>query len=772
MDALSLPQAEAAVRQIRELLNRANRAYYADASPFMADSEYDEKLAQLAAIEAKFPELHDPNSPTQRVGGEPIKGFVTVEHTLPMLSIDNTYNAGEVIAWIERVQRGLGMGTAEAQPSEPAKPTKPARPAGKRRRADDEAPSLFGSAGDATEPAAAGASPIVFVVEPKIDGVAVSLRYVAGRLVQALTRGNGTSGDDITHNVRRIAAVPLVLDGAASLTDEDILEARGELFIPNSEFQRINEEREAAGDEPFMNPRNACAGTLKSLDPKIVAARNLGFRAHGKGLCSGALNQFDRYTQASAAMRRFGIPVQPLITCQGRDAAQQVLDAIERVRLEGASLPYMTDGAVVRIDSFSQQETLGNTNKSPRWIIAYKFPAERKPTKLLAVDFMVGKTGKITPRAIMEPVLIAGTIVQHATLHNFGQVHQKDLRLNDTVIIEKAGEIIPQVIEAVLAERPKNAQPIVPPDACPACNGPVEVEPIEALDDPSLETTRRCINPECPAQIREKLIWFTGRKQMDIDGLGEKTIDQIRAATADASLDFSVPLDHFADIYALHNHREALLTLDRMGEKKVDNLLEGIEASKSRGLSRVLAGMGIRHLGDATAKALCKQFKDLDALLAAEEWQFRPKTLSKKEARERGIAEDPKDRTETGLGKDTAPAVYHYLHSAPAQRTFTALRDAGLDLTSHEYRAPTDTPAAGDAPLAGKTIVITGTLERFTRDELQAKLEALGAKVTNSVSSKTDYLIVGENPGSKLAKAESLSVPILNEAAARKLIGE
>lgn len=758
VESLSRKQANAEVASLRDLLRRADKSYYIDARPFLSDPEYDEKLERLAAIEQRFPELHDDNSPTQRVGGEPIKGFKTVPHTVPMLSIDNTYNADEVRAWAKRVAKGLGAEVSDHN--------------GKKHPAPAPLFTDLSEAEQTIERADDPADRVAFIVEPKIDGVAVSLRYVVGQLTRAITRGNGTEGDDITNNTRRVPEVPLVLDGADELTDDDVLEVRGELFIPNDEFIRINEEREANGDEPFMNPRNACAGTLKSLDPKIVAARNLGFRAHGRGECTGVFADIDRYTAAMAQARQRGIPTQDLVVCSGADAVEQVLSAIDKVREIGTTLPYMTDGAVVRVDAFAQQGALGTTSKSPRWIIAYKFPAERKTTLLKDVEFQVGKTGKITPRAIMEPVLLAGTTVRHATLHNFGQIRQKDIRIGDTVVVEKAGEIIPQVIEVVLDKRSKNAKTITPPDTCPVCGGPVEVEPAEAADDPALETTRRCMNPECPAQVREKLIWFTGRKQMDIDGLGEKTIDQIRAAIADPDTDFDVPLEHFADIYELHNHREALLSLERMGEKKVDNLINGIKESKSRGLARVLAGMGIRHVGDSTAKALCRHFIDLDDLLAAEEWQLRPKTLSTTEARERGLPENAKDREETGLGRETAPAVHRYLHSDAARHAFEGLRAAGVDLTSREYRDPTKAAAPPDSSFAGKTIVLTGTLESFDRETLKDRLAALGAKVTGSVSKNTDLVIAGEKAGSKLDKANQLGIEVWNEAQLLKALEE
>jgi DNA ligase (NAD+) len=707
--------------ELRELLDRANRAYYVDASPIMSDPEFDRLLAELARLEAAHPELEDPLSPTRRVGEEPIPAFKTIEHTVPMLSIDNTYSPEEVRAWAQRVERSLV-------------------PAG--------AGPLFSGA--------AGA--IAFVVDPKIDGLAMSLRYEKGSLVHAVTRGDGRKGDDVTANVRTIRAVPLRLDQSRRPAAR-VLEVRGEVYLPLKEFERINRERERAGDELFMNPRNAASGTLKQLDPREVARRRLAFAAHGAGLVAPD-GLFSSHSEYLEALKEWGLPV---IDGWRRCASvEEVLGAIESFAARRASLPYMVDGMVARVDSFAQQAALGTTSKSPRWIIAYKYPAERKTTKLLDVEFQVGKTGRITPRAIMAPIVLAGTTVQHATLHNFGEIRRKDLRIGDTVVVEKAGEIIPQVIEPVLDARPGGARRVHAPSSCPECSGPIEVEPPELeeagdLDSPE-ETGRRCINPECPAQVREKLIWFAGRGQMDIDGLGEKTIDQIRRES-------KIPLERFADIFHLTDHRDELLALDRMGEKKVANLLASIEQARSRGLTRVLAGMGIRHVGAATARALARQFKDADALLAADEPSLRPKTLSKDEARARGLPEDPKDRPSTELGKDTAPAVHAYLHSAAGRRAFRALAEAGVDLRSKEHApAPSRSPGPAASPFAGKTVVLTGTLESFERNALTELLTSLGAKVTGSVSKNTDLVIAGEKAGSKLDKARELGIETWSEA--------
>lgn len=735
------------VSELRTLLHRANRAYYAGETPIMSDREFDERLKELAEFEAAHPDLEDPNSPTRRVGGEPIKGFKTIRHSVPMLSIDNTYSRAEVDAWVARTHKSLGSGPDA---------------------------DLF------------DADSVRFVCEPKIDGVALSIRYEQGRFVRALTRGDGEKGDDVSHAARTIASLPLVIEGECP----DILEVRGEVYIPLSVFERINAERESEGEELFMNPRNACAGTLKNLNPKVAAARHLSFVAHGRGEVSEDFG--DGHAAYCERIAALGIPVGEHRTV--RDDADGIFEAIAEIDALRGQLEYAIDGVVVRVDAYAQQDAMGWTSKSPRWCIAYKYPAERKTTKLIRVDHQVGKTGKITPRAVLEPVVLAGTTVQHATLHNYGRARDAqafdagkplgkntDLREGDTVYVEKAGEIIPQVMGVDLPNRPKNARKITPPDACPVCGGTVEIEPPEAHETPSLETVRRCINPECPAQVREKLVWFAGRKQMDIEGLGESTIDQIRATHLDpddprrAELGVPpdtarIPLDHFADIFRLPDHRDALLTLERMGEKKADNLIAGIEAAKSQGLARVLAGMGIRHVGSSTAKALCRLYPDLDALLAAPEPALRPKTLKKDEAAALGFPEDPKDRPETGLGSLTAPAVHAYLHSEAAGHAFEALRDAGVDLASAEYSERSE--ARSDSPFAGKTVVLTGSLARYERTGLSEILEGLGAKVTGSVSKKTDLVITGEAAGSKLAKAHDLGIEVWDEPKLLKALAE
>jgi DNA ligase (NAD+) len=652
-----------------------------------------------------------------------------------MLSIDNTYNEADVRSWVERCERTLS-----------------------------EAGGLFGFSQSLT-----------MFADPKIDGLALSLRYENGKLARAVTRGDGTSGDDVTSSARAIASIPLVLaDGAPK-----VLEVRGEVYLPLSQFARINKEREEQSEELFMNPRNAAAGTLKQLDPSIVASRGLRFAAHGKGEVSESFAP-KSHSELVARLHELGIPTSNLgAIVQGADAALKAIEAFEKKR---HTLDYATDGMVVRVDRFAQQDALGLTSKSPRWAIAYKYPAERKATKLLRVEHQVGKTGKVTPRAVMEPVTLAGTVVQHATLHNYGRILQAplnpedasagttDIRIGDMVFVEKAGEIIPYVAGVDIAQRPTNAERIVPPAHCPACKSTLVIDPPEGVNDPTLETSRRCMSPTCPAQLREKLVWFAGRKQMDIEGLGEKTVDQILATAGTPN---EIPLKGFADIFRLAQHRSKLIALDRMGEKKIDNLLAGIEEAKQRGLAKLLAGLGMRHVGDSTAKALAKLYPTLDALLAASEEQLRPKNLSKDRANALGYAAEVADRPDTGLGQETAPAVHASLHSENMLALFAELKSLGVLLDAPSRSAPS--AASASAPNAspsqpavssffsGKTVVLTGTLANYEREDLATILESLGAKVSGSVSSKTHLVIAGEKAGSKLSKAQELGIEVWDE---------
>ncbi len=676
------------VAELRGLITRADTAYFVDAEPLMPDSEYDLLLRELEALEEAHPELDEPDSPTHRVGGAPVDGFQTVAHTLPMQSIDKSYAIEELRGWCERTALAIAGET-----------------------------TLFG-----------GAS-VAFVCDPKVDGVAISLRYEKGRLVRAVTRGDGERGDDVTANVRALRSVPLVLGDAAaergatraarlahSAKPPTLLEIRGEIYMPNAEFERINREREAEGKALLANARNATAGTLKNLDSRLAAARKLRFVAHGVGADEGL--SLETYWEFLEFIRGLGVPVSPLIRrCESTD---EVVDAIEAFGRTRSSLPYGVDGMVVRLDRFDHQRALGSTTKAPRWCLAFKYPAEQGSTRLRKVDWQVGKGGTLTPRATMEPIVLAGTTVQHATLHNIEEIRRKDIQIGDLVVVEKAGEIIPQVVRPVLEARHGAEQVIEPPTACPVCGGSIEPE------GPRLY----CTNPECTAQFREKLKWFVGRDQMDIDGFGEKLVDQL----VDRGL-----VKHFADLFILR--REDLVALERMGERSADALLGAIETAKSRGLSRLLAGLGLRHIGVVAAKTLARHFPDAAALLSAsrEELEALP-----------------------DFGVKTSESLHAALASAPIRETFARLAEVGVDLRSpmHQARGAADP----ESPFQGKTIVLTGTLERFERGQLTELLEAQGAKVSGSVSKKTHLVIAGANAGSKLEKARELGLEVWDEA--------
>ncbi len=720
-----MPSDAKRIAELRKLIDQHNRLYYTEAAPQISDHDFDSLLRELIDLEEKHPDLITPDSPTQRVGGEPIDGFKTIPHAQRMMSIDNTYNRDELRAWYDRTLKAIG--------------------------------NLQSSIVDPI-------STITLTLEPKIDGVAVSLRYEKGQLVQALSRGDGKRGDDITHNVRTIRAIPLTLN-TEDADPPDVLEVRGEIFMPDAEFQRINDNREAQDLDRFANPRNATAGTLKSLDPATAAERRLMFYAHGRGELIP--NTFSSHQEFLASLRAFGLPTnEHTQTVDTFDDAWQFIESFQETR---NTLGYATDGVVIKIDDHALQEQLGATSKAPRWCIAYKYAAEQATTTLLNVEWQVGKTGKLTPRATMEPVFLAGTTVQHATLHNYGEVHRKDIRIGDSVIIEKAGEIIPQVIRVDTDQRKGKEKKIAPPKSCPICKAEIaidydtkrlnDIERYEArceaakkkaekegakpqLPDkpkplgPADESARYCTNPECPAQFREKLIWFVGRNQMDIDGLGEKAIHLL----ADEGL-----LKTFGDVYNLHTQRDKLLELDRMGEKKVENLLAGIEASKSQGLARVLAGLGIRQIGASASAALAQHFGDIDTLASS----------------------DPDDIAQVeDIGPITAQSIHDFLNSPAGQHLITELKDADVKLTEERLVIPKadDTGGKSGGPFAGKTIVITGTFEAFDRNELKARLTQLGAKVTGSVSKNTDLLLAGDKAGSKLNKAEQLGIEAWDES--------
>jgi DNA ligase (NAD+) len=646
------------ILELRKLLEQANYAYYVDAQPTIADSEYDSLLSELASLEESHPDQADSSSPTQRVGGQPIEGFKTVQHSVPMQSIDNTYTGSDLQSWLTRVAGSLG-----------------------------ETPRC--------------------TCDPKIDGVAVSLRYERGNLVSAVTRGNGERGDEVIAQAKTIRSIPLRLRGNAP----DVLEVRGEIFMPNTSFDAINSQREEDGDPLFANARNATAGTLKSLDPSIVASRKLAFLAHGRGEVVWD-DAPTTWSQFADALRVFGIPVSDqLQCCTSIDEIEKVVAVFATKRL---SLNYGVDGMVIRVDSFSQQDVLGSTSKSPRWCIAFKYPAERGETILTQVDWQVGKNGTLTPRATMEPIVLAGTTVSHATLHNIEEIHRKDIRVGDKVVVEKAGEIIPQVVDVVASFRDGTQLPIEPPSECPRCGGGVEQE------GPKLF----CVNPECSAQFREKVKWFAGRDQMDIDGLGDKVVDQL----VDADL-----VRHFADLYKLT--ADDLLPLEGFAEKSAEALVAAICESKSRGLTRVLSSVGIRLVGRATAKTIVAAFPNMRELQGASVDDFL----------------ELQD-----FGQITAEMLHNSLHSKTGRELFARLSEVGVQLESCDS-------VTEDSIFAGKVIVLTGTLQRWERSQLQVALEQRGAKVTGSVSSKTDIVVAGEKAGSKLSKAHDLGIEVWDE---------
>ncbi len=660
------------INELRREIRRHDILYYVKAEPEISDREYDRLLDELKRLEEQHPNLVTPDSPTQRVAGEPLDAFRNVRHAVPMLSVDNTYNEAELREFDSRVRRGLG--------------------------GDDYA----------------------YLVDPKIDGVAVSLRYEGGAFVLGATRGNGTVGDDVTQNVRTIRSVALRLRG-----DDvpGVVEVRGEVYWPKENFRRFNAAREAAGEPTFANPRNATAGTLKLLDSKVVAKRNLAFIAHGFGEVTPL--PFETASALFDAFAEWGIPVSQYATvCP---SIEDVLDLVHEWDARRRDLDYEIDGLVVKVDGLDQRDALGRTSRYPRWCIAYKFEAEQARSKLLEVTFQVGKLGTITPVAHLEPVQLAGTTVKRASLHNFDQIERLGVRVGDTVLVEKAGEIIPQVVGVVEEERPKDAGAIERPEACPECGGPV-------MQDEG-GVFLRCINPECPAQLKEKLRHFCGRDQMGIEGIGPALIDQL----VDRGL-----VKEFADLYCLHERRDELLALERMGEKSVDNLLDGIEASTSRGLARVIAGLNIRHIGARAAEVLAGRFGSMDELAAAS-------------------VEDLEAIDE--IGPVMAQTIHAWFTSDAGRRTIRHLTDVGVKMTEERADRP------DEQPLAGKTVVVTGTLRRFTRKAIQDLIKELGGKPTGSVSKKTDLLLAGEEAGSKLAKAREFGVEVVDEAEFLRRIG-
>lgn len=671
-------RAEARARELREQIRHHDRRYHVDADPEISDAAYDALVRELDSIEAAFPDLVTPDSPTQRVGGEPLPEFRQVIHESPMLSLQNTYDEQELREFDGRVRRFLGLSAAE---------------------------------------------PIDYVVELKIDGVAIALRYRDGVFVQGVTRGDGTRGDDVTQNLRTIRSLPLsLIKDARNGPSAASFEVRGEVFFPRSGFQELNRRRAEAGEKLFANARNATAGTLKLLDPRPVATRPLSLFCYTL-VGAGALGLTSHH-EALAWMRKVGLPVNP--NARLHHGIEEVIASVHSWAQERWKLDYETDGLVVKVDSLPWQETLGSTAKAPRWGIAYKFETREGVTQLLEIGVAVGRTGIITPFAILSPVDLLGTTIRRATLHNADEIQRLDVRAGDWVAIEKGGEVIPKVTRVLVERRTGAEVPFVFPTHCPACGDPLVRE--------EGEVAIRCVNEHCPAQRRRQILHFVARGAMEIDGLGEAIVDQL--------LNASLIRDP-ADIYRLT--ADVLVPLERMGKKSAANLIAAIDRSRTRPLRAVIFALGIRHVGASVARSVAARFRTIDALAAA-----RGEDLH-------GVPD---------VGEVVAASILRYFAREATRDLIARLRQAGLTMIE-----PEGGPRRS-RPLDGKTFVLTGGITAMTRPQATARIESLGGKVSGSVSAKTDYVVAGVDPGSKLEKARSLGVPILDEEAFLRLLAE
>ncbi|NLM39062.1 MAG: NAD-dependent DNA ligase LigA [Firmicutes bacterium] len=644
------------VEQLRSELHYHNYRYYVLDDPVITDQEYDALMRELMELEELYPELIVPDSPTQRVGHAPADQFATVRHAQPMLSLSNAFDEDEVSAFVDRVRRQAGQD-------------------------------------------------LEFVCELKIDGLAVSLDYENGVFVRGTTRGDGQEGEDISANLRTVRSIPLRLNEPVTLN------VRGEVYMPRADFERLNAEREAAGESLFANPRNAAAGSLRQLDPKVTASRNLDGFFYALVMNGGPNTHYE----ALQYLRELGLKTNPHIKlCRSLDEIQAFIEHWTSRRSE---LPYEIDGIVIKVNDLAVQNELGTTARSPRWAIAYKFPAEQVITKVVAIEVQVGRTGTLTPLAHLEPVQVAGSTVSRATLHNADIVAQRDVRVGDYVVVQKAGDVIPEIVRSLPERRTGVEVPFEMPTECPACGAPVVRVPGEAAT--------RCVNQACPAQRTEGLIHFASRGAMDIEGLGPAVIEQLLNAGL-----VKTP----ADLYRLT--KEQLLELERFGDKSASNLLEAIDASKGRPLSRLIFALGIRHVGAEVARELAQHFGSIHKLAEA------------------GIDELT---AVPAVGEKIAQSVVEYFSNPANQRLIQELGELGVSLE--------DVPAktGQNAALDGLTFVVTGKLERFSREEIQERLRDLGANVTSSVSRKTDYLVAGEKAGSKLERAQSLGIPVLSE---------
>lgn len=669
--ALSALEAIPRMTELVTQIKKHDQLYYQQAAPEISDAEYDRLYRELVDLEKAYPDMARPDSPTQKVGGAPLKEFTQIPHRAPMLSLDNTYSEEEVAAFFVRLEKLL--------PGEAIRTT----------------------------------------IEPKVDGVAISLLYEEGVLKHAATRGDGSMGDDVTQNVRTIKSIPTRLKGREYPA---LIEVRGEIYLPKAKFAEINEERQSEGEAAFANPRNAAAGSLKQLDPKIVARRGLAGVFYGIGVMErGTI--WKSHKEAIAGMKAAGLPVHSDVW--EASSVEDVLGAIHELDGKRHDYAFETDGAVIKLDAFSQREAVGFTAKSPRWAMAYKYQAEQAETILLNITVQVGRTGVLTPVAELKPVFVSGSTVARATLHNEEEIARKDIRVGDTVVIEKAGEVIPAVVEVRKELRKPDAVPFLMPTLCPACRTPV-------VRDTGLVAIR-CLNPSCPAQVRRRMEHFASRGAMDIDGLGEAMVEQL----VERGLATSI-----AAIYKLSVVKLAMVP--RTGEKSIANLLKAIETSKSRPLWRLLFGLGILHVGVTSARALAEAFETLDRLMGATEEE---------------LLRLP------DVGPVVAPAIVQHFSRPETREMIEQLRAVGLNFGELDERRP---QAAAGGKLEG-TWVITGTLSA-PRDQIAEQIREHGGKVTDSVSKKTTYLLAGAEAGSKLEKAKKLGVKVLGETEFRAMV--
>lgn len=645
------------INELRRKLNYYGKLYYVDDAPAISDYEYDMLMQQLKALEKEHPELITPDSPTQRIGGSALSKFEPVHHQVPLESLMDVFSVDELFAFGERMDSMLS---------------------GRHS----------------------------YTVEPKIDGLSMSLEYENGVFVRGATRGDGVTGEDVTENLRTVRSLPLRIENAP-----ERLIVRGEVYMSRAVFNELNAQREINGEKLLANPRNAAAGSIRQLDPKIAASRKLDIICFNMQYSSDDI--YTSHAQTLDAMKAMGFPVVPYMKYDS------IRDCVERIEWLGEhrdELPYDMDGAVIKIDSLEQRTALGSTAKAPRWAVAFKYPPEKKESKVLDVIVQVGRTGVLTPKVIVEPVRLAGTTVSAATLHNQDNIDRLDLRIGDTVVLQKAGEIIPEVLSVNKDKRPEGTVPFVMPSVCPECGSPV----VRDEDGAAL----RCTSPECPAQRLRNIAHFASREAMDIEGLGISVCE---------SLINNGLVRSAADLYYLE--QDKIAELERMGDKSAANLIAAIERSKSAGLARLLCAFGIRQVGQKAAKVLAGSFENLDALIAADAEQLTALP---------------------DIGGITAGFIIEWFSLPQSQHLIGRLRAAGVDFTSHEEKR--------DDRFAGLTFVLTGTLSDFTRDEASAIIESFGGKASSSVSKKTSYVLAGENAGSKLTKAEGLGIKIISEA--------